>query len=107
MTDYCAEQESPWDPLDYLQELKDREFACRELIDLLQIRASSDECTWRHHLPRILDPLHFFRGLCQEEIDHFGEWRYYNFQIDEVIDFIDEDLNQLEPWICRLIGPGK
>jgi hypothetical protein len=57
---------------------------------------------WAHHLPCIVDALDFFQGLLQDEIDHFGEWRYHEFQPDEVLDFIDEDLDKLAIWLCRM-----
>ena len=47
---------------------------------------------WAHHLPRMIDQVDFLRSLLREEIDHFGEWRYHEFQPDEVLEFIDEDL---------------
>ena len=46
--------------------------------------------------------LGFFQGLLQDEIDHFGEWRYHEFQPDEVLDFIDEDLDKLGQWLSRM-----
>ena len=57
---------------------------------------------WAHPLPRIVDALGFFQGLLQDEIDHFGEWRYHEFQPDEVLDFIDEDLDKLTQWLSRM-----
>jgi hypothetical protein len=40
--------------------------------------------------------------LLQDEIDHFGEWRYHELQPNEVLDFIDEDLDKLAIWLCRM-----
>jgi hypothetical protein len=56
-----------------------------------------------HHLPRILDQVEFFHGLCREEIEHYGEYRYHGFLPDEVVDFIQDDLCELGDGICRMI----
>ena len=92
-----------WEPVDYLGEFRRRETCLREVTELLKKRAQCEpNKIWAHHLPRIVDALDFFRGLLQDEIDHFGEWRYHEFQHDEVLDFIDEDLNELTRWLCRM-----
>lgn len=91
------------EPPDFLAQLREREDCCREVMELLTEKSRSDwGRLWAHHLPLILDKIGFFRQLCQEEIEHFGEWRYHGFQPDEVIDFIDEDLAELTRWICRM-----
>jgi hypothetical protein len=83
-----------WEPVDFLAEFREREVCCRDAIELLRTEArSNDGEMWAHHLPQILDALGFFQGLLQDEIDHFGEWRYHELQPDEVLDFIDEDFD--------------
>jgi len=64
---------------------------------------------WAHHLPRMVDTVGFFQGLLQDEIDHFGEWRWHELQPDEVLDFIDEDFDKLAIWLCRMTNtsPAK
>jgi hypothetical protein len=92
-----------WEPVDFLAEFREREVCCRDVIELLRTKARSNNCKlWAHHLPRMVDALGFFQGLLQDEIDHFGEWRYHEFQPDEVLDFIDEDLDKLAIWLCRM-----
>ena len=92
-----------WEPIDFLAEFREREVCCRDVIELLKTKArSSGGKMWAHHLPRIVDALSFFQGLLQDEIDHFGEWRYHEFQPDEVLDFIDEDLDKLTQWLSRM-----
>lgn len=94
----------PLNPVDFLEELREREAWCRETIELLNESArSQDGKLWAHHLPRMVDAVAFFQGLLQEEIDHFGEWRYHEFQPDEVLAFIDEDLDQLAEWFSRML----
>jgi hypothetical protein len=92
-----------WEPIDFLAEFREREDACREAIEILisDARTQSGQL-WAHHLPQMLDAIGFFRGLLQDEIEHFGEWRYHEFQPDEVLDFIDEDLDKLAIWLCRM-----
>jgi hypothetical protein len=73
------------------------------VTELLKEKAQSETGKlWAHHLPRMVDALDFFQGLLQDEIDHLGEWRYHEFQPDEVLDFIDEDLDKLAIWLCRM-----
>ena len=73
------------------------------MTELLKEKAQSETGKlWAHRLPRIVDALGFFQGLLQDEIDHFGEWRYHEFQPDEVLDFTDEDLDKLAIWLCRM-----
>ena len=92
-----------WEPIDFLAEFREREACCRDAIQFLTAEAQSETGKlWAHHLPRILDALGFFQGLLQDEIDHFGEWRYHEFQPDEVLDFIDEDLDELAIWLGRM-----
>jgi hypothetical protein len=92
-----------WEPIDFLAEFRERDTCLREVIELLKQEAQSETGKlWAHHLPQILDALSFFQGLLQDEIDHFGEWRYHEFQPDEVLDFIDEDLDKLAIWLCRM-----
>ena len=92
-----------WDPIDFVAEFREREVCCREVIELLREQAQRETGKqWAHHLPRIVDRIEFFRGLLQDEIDHFGEWRYHEFQPDEVLDFIDEDLDDLAAWLSRM-----
>ena len=92
-----------WEPIDFLAEFRERETCLREVTELLKEKAQSKTGKlWAHHLPQILDALGFFQGLLQDEIDHFGEWRDYGFQPDEVLDFIDEDFDKLAIWLCRM-----
>ena len=92
-----------WEPVDFLAQFRERENCLRKVTELLKEKAQCETGkTWAHHLPRIVDALCFFQGLLQDEIDHFGEWRYHEFQRDEVIDFIDEDLDKLAIWLCRM-----
>lgn len=94
-----------WQPIDYLEEFRLREAQCREVIELLTAEARSERGkVWAHHLPKLIAQLRFFRGLLQDEIDHFGEWRYHEFQPEEVLDYIDEDLDELSLWISRMIN---
>ena len=89
--------------MDFLAEFRDRQTCLREAIELLKEKAQSETGKlWAHHLPRIVDALGLFQSLLQDEIDHFGEWRYHEFQPDEVLDFIDEDLDKLTIWLCRM-----
>ncbi len=89
--------------MDFLAEFRDRQTCLREAIELLKEKAQSETGKlWAHHLPRIVDALGLFQGLLQDEIDHFGEWRYHEFQPDEVLDFIDEDLDKLSQWLSRM-----
>ena len=92
-----------WEPIDFLAEFREQETCLREVTELLKEEA---QCAtgklWAHHLPRIVDALGFFQGLLHDEIDHFGEWRYHEFQPDEVLDFIDEDLDKLTQWLSRM-----
>ncbi len=84
------------EPVDFLAEFHERESICRQLIERLEGVAQSETGRlWAHHLPRMVDAIDFFRYLCQDEIDHFGEWRYHGFQPDEVLNFVDEDLDDL------------
>jgi hypothetical protein len=92
-----------WQPVDFLAEFRERETCLREVTELLKEKAQCETGKlWAHHLPFIVDALGFFQGLLQDEIDHFGEWRYHEFQPDEVLDFIDEDLDKLAIWLCRM-----
>jgi len=92
-----------WEPVDLLAEFRERETCLREVTELLKKKAQSETGKmWAHHLPRIVDALGFFQSLLQDEIDHFGEWRYHEFQLDEVLDFVDEDLDKLAVWLCRM-----
>lgn len=97
------EGRNPWQRVDYLRELEERFQLCTDVIELISERATrAASRNWAYHLPQIVDAIDFFRGLCREEIEHYGEWRDHGFQIDEVIDFIDEDLVALTEWICRM-----
>jgi hypothetical protein len=99
---------SAWEPVDFLAEFRERETCLREVTELLKEKAESETCKlWAHHLPRIVDTLGFFQGLVQDEIDHFGEWRYHEFQPDEALDFIDEDLDKLAIWLCRMTNTSR
>jgi hypothetical protein len=92
-----------WEPMDFLAEFRERETCLREVIELLKEKAQSETGKlWAHHLPRMVDAVGFFQGLLREEIDNFGEWRYHEFQPDEVLDFIDEDFDKLAIWLCRM-----
>jgi DNA-binding transcriptional MerR regulator len=92
-----------WEPVDFLAEFREREVCLREVKELLNEEAQSETGKlWAHHLPRIVGALDFFQGLLQDEIDHIGEWRYHEFQHDEVLDFIDEDLDKLSEWLSRM-----
>ena len=92
-----------WEPVDFLAEFRERETCLREVTELLKEKAQSEPGKlWAHHLSRIVDALDFFQALLQDEIDHFGEWRYHEFQPDEVLDFIDEDLDKLAIWLSRM-----
>ena len=92
-----------WEPIDFLAEFRERETCLREVTELLKEKAQSETGKlWAHHLPRIVDALDFFQGLLQDAIDHFGEWRYHEFQPAEVLDFIDEDLDGLSQWLSRM-----
>jgi hypothetical protein len=92
-----------WEPIDSLAEFREREEMCREAIEILIVNAQTEAGQlWAHHLPQLLDAIGFFRGLLQDEIDHFGEWRYHEFQPDKVLDFIDEDLDKLSQWLSRM-----
>ncbi len=92
-----------WEPIDFLAEFRERETCLREVTELLKEKAQCETGKlWAHHLPFIVDALGFFQGLSQDEIDHFGEWRYHEFQPDEVLDFIDEDLDKLNQWLSRM-----
>lgn len=103
MRDCTAEDELQGEPQKYLQQLREREATCTEVMELIKDRSRWESSTnWAHHLPQILDAIDFFRDLCRDEIEHYGEWRYHGFQLDEVIDFIDEDLEELTTWICRM-----
>ena len=94
-----------WEPVDFLAEFRKRQNQCKEAVEVLKENAlSQDGQIWAHHLPRMVDRIEFFRGLLQDEIDHFREWRYHEFQHDEVLDFIDEDLDDLTRWLCRMTG---
>jgi hypothetical protein len=91
-----------WEPIDFLAEFRERKTCLREVTELLKEKAQSETGKlWAHHLPLIVDALGFFQRLLQDEIDHFGEWRYHEFQLDEVLDFIDEDLDKLSQWLFR------
>jgi len=73
-----------WEPIDFLAEFRERETCLREVTELLNEKAQCETGKlWAHHLPLIVDALGFFQGLLQDEIDHFGEWRYHEFQPDE------------------------
>src|SRR5881392_1163746 len=91
------------EPMDFLAEFREREICLREVTELLKEKAQSETGKlWAHHLPRIVGALCFFQGLLQDEIDHFGEWRCHEFEPDEVLDFIDEDLDKLCQWLSRM-----
>src|SRR5437899_6798184 len=78
-----------WEPIDFLAEFRERETCRRVVTELLKEKAQCETGKlWAHHLPRIVDELDFFQGLLQDEIDHFGEWRYHEFQPDEVLNFL-------------------
>ncbi|MBA2436345.1 MAG: hypothetical protein H0W34_12260 [Pyrinomonadaceae bacterium] len=97
-----------WEPQDFLAEFCERKALCLEWIERLEELSQTEPGRlWARHLPRVVDQIDFFRYLCQDEIDHYGEWRYHGFQPDEVLDFVDEDLNNLVPWVCRMIGMPK
>jgi hypothetical protein len=92
-----------WEPVDFLTEFRERQSCLREVTELLKEKAQSETGKlWAHHLSLIVDALGFFQGLLQDEIDHLGEWRYHEFQPDEVLNFIDEDLDKLAIWLCRM-----
>jgi len=92
-----------WEPVDFLAEFRERQNCLLEVTELLTENAQCETGKlWAHHLPRIVDALDFFQGLLQDEIDHFEEWRYHEFQPDEVLDIIDEDLDKLTIWLCRM-----
>jgi hypothetical protein len=92
-----------WEPVDFLAEFRERETCLREVTELLTEKAQCKTGKlWAHHLPFIVDTLGFFQGLLQDEIDHFGEWRYHELQPDEVLDIIDEDFDKLAIWLCRM-----
>jgi hypothetical protein len=79
-----------WEPIDLLADLRMRAAGCAEAIDLLaELAQSNSGRLWAHHLPRMVDQLQFFHALLQDEIDHYGEWRYDGLQPEEVIDLID------------------
>lgn len=91
-------------PVDYLGEFQERATCLAEIIELLRQKLRSPEGNlWAHHWRSMLDKLDFFRGLLQDEIDYWGEWRYHGFQPDEVLDMIDEDLERLGAWLSRMI----
>ena len=97
--------EEAWQPADYLAELKERESGCREMIDLLQWKSEACEAqVWRRHLPKMIERLQFFAGLYRDEIDHYGEWRPHEMQMEEFIDILDEDLEELAAWLKRMVG---
>jgi DNA-binding transcriptional MerR regulator len=97
-----------WEPMDFLAEFRERETCLREVTELLKEKAQSETGKlWAHHLPRIVAALGFFQGLLQDEIDHFGEWRYHEFQPEEVLDFIDEDLDKLTQWLSRMTNNSR
>src|ERR1043166_887388 len=92
-----------WEPVDYLAEFRERETDLCEVKELLEEKAHCEASKlWAHHLPRMIDQVDFLRSLLREEIDHFGEWRYHEFQPDEVLEFIDEDLSELVQWLSRM-----
>ena len=92
-----------WEPIDFLAGFRERETCLREMTELLKEKAQCEtRKLWAHHLPLIVDAVGFFQGLLQDEIDHFGKWRYHEFQHDEVLDFIDEDLDKLCQWLSRM-----
>lgn len=90
------------EPSGHLAEYHGREAACSEIIELLKEKAISENALWAPHLPQIIDAVQFYQGLLRDEIDHFGERRYHEFQPDEVLDFIDEDLDRLAKWLARM-----
>ena len=87
---------------DYLAEYRERESACAEIIEFLKDPSFSKNALWAPHLPQMIDAVQFYQGLLRDEIDHFGEWRYHELQPDEVLDFIDEDLDRLAAWLARM-----
>src|SRR4029077_18285029 len=92
-----------WEPVDFLAEFRERESCLREVTELLKEKAQSETGKlWAHHLLRIVGALGFFQGLLQDEIDHFGEWRYHEFQPHEELDLINEDLDKLSQWLSRM-----
>ncbi len=94
-----------WEPVDYLAEFRERETGLREVKELLTKKAHRGTGKmWAHHLPQMLDQLDFFRGLLQDEIDHYGEWRYHGFQPDEALEIIDQDLDEISDWLSRMMS---
>jgi hypothetical protein len=105
MSDCIAENKLRWQPPNYLQQLKDLEKQCVDTIALLKEEAQWEAAkNWAPHLDQMVDTISPFRDICRDEIDHFGEFRYHGFQVDEVIDFIEEDLEGLVQWLGRMIG---
>lgn len=98
-----ATHNEPSEPVDYLAEYRERQILCRDVIEMLKEKAEThDGRMWAHHLPRMVDQLAFYRGLLQEEIDCYGEYRYHGIQPDEVLEVLDEDLDKLAAWLMRM-----
>jgi hypothetical protein len=94
-----ADQE---EPVDYLADYREREAACSEIIELLKEKSVSDEALWTPHLPQMIGAVEYYQDLLRDEIEHFGEWRYHECDHDELLDFIDEDLDRLGYWLARM-----
>jgi hypothetical protein len=106
MSDLSLEESDPcWQPVDYLQYLRELHQVWAEIADGLEWRANTKGGeNWRHHLPQILDTIQSYSELLRDEIDGYGEWREDGLQIEERIELITCDLVELVYWICRMIG---
>ena len=93
------------EPIDYLAEFRERATLCREVISLLTVQAgANDGCPCLPHIPQMIDAIDYLRGLSEDEIEHFGEWRYHELQHDQILDFIDEEIDRVGAWVCRMAG---
>jgi hypothetical protein len=92
-----------WEPIDFLAEYHERAALCREVIDLLMERSGDNNgLLWLPHIPQMIDAADYILGLLEDEIEHFGEWRYHELQHDEILDFIDDEMCTAGAWLCRM-----
>jgi tRNA isopentenyl-2-thiomethyl-A-37 hydroxylase MiaE len=91
-----------YERVNYLADYRERESACLEIIELLKEKSLSEDALWAPHLPQMVNALQFYQGLLRDEIEHFGEWRYHECDHDDLLDFIDEELDRLGCWLARM-----
>ncbi len=79
--------------------------ACEEMAGLLAEEVYCESSLlYRHHVPRLLAGIAWFRIRCAREISALGQWREDGRQPAEVAEMYDEEAARLADWLQRMIG---